>query len=589
MNCKKCGFNLVNGQDICPRCGASQSDAQEATQGISMELPTMETPVEKKPDKKVKKTPEKKAKKAVKKEKPKIEEEMPTGTDVENPEEEPNKEGSKNWLYAVIGIAAAAVIIVIAFLVIGYEPKGGDDENFVILATTEDEIFLVEGQELTEIAELPEDIYASEVITAVDAKNFYLLTDTEYNDESGQYIGDLVYLKSNGKETDIDSDVIVGTQTLVGDILWYEKADREDKIICCYDGKNVMEVIEEEMLSTWYGTDKAGKAYYSIMDEDDYTTEVFLIENEDETSIMDEAQIVAVSSDYKKVVLVVEDDGESIVNIFDGKDDFEVMEDVQDILINSKTLDMLVISDEEDMMLYYIPYGKEPIEIDDEVERIVPLTIQSNTYSYMVEDLGSKIYYGKNEDLYVADFKGKDNDRILKDYEEVSMIDFDYKSMTLTYVDDDEVVTFNLNTLKETSVELPDADELGYSDVALVGKWYVYRTEENEEILAYDGSKKDPLELSNDADEIASFEGFMDKYVLWINFDQELIISQMKEDTDDEIGDEIYDYWTTSDGQIYFLSDYEDGEGELYYISKVGKDAEKLEKDITDVIRVFYK
>ncbi len=587
MNCIKCEFNLVDGQDICPRCGASQTETNENVQGISMELPTADsTAVEAKPEVKEKKKPVKKVKKTVKKEKPK-KEEIPEEPEAVS-EEAPKKEGSKNWLYAVIGIAAVAVIVVVAFFIIGYEPKGSDEESFVMLATTEDEIFLVDGDELTEIAEIPENLYASEVIMAIDGKSFYLIADAEYDDESGEYLGDLVYLRSNGKETEIESDVVVGSQTLVEEILWFEKADGEDKIVCCYDGKNVTEVIEEEMLSSWQGTGKAGKAYYTLIDEDDYTTEVFMIEDDDDTSIMDEAQIVGISSDYKKVVLVADDDGESIVSIFDGKDDFEVMEDVQDILINSKTLDMLVVADEEDMVLYYIPYGKEPIEIDDEVEEIVPLSISINSYTYMVEDLGSKIYYGKDDDLYAADFKGKDNDRVLKDYNEISAIDFDQKTMTLVYADDDEVISFNLETLKESSVELPDADELSSYDVEIVGKWYVYRTEENKEIFAYDGGRKDPLELSGDADEISSFEGYMDKYVLWVNYDSELVVSQMKEDSDEEIGDEVYDYWVTSDGQIYFLSDYDEGEGDLYFVASIGKDAERIEKGIVDIIRLYY-
>jgi hypothetical protein len=590
MDCIKCGFELVNGQDICPRCGASQSETEDNSQGISMELPVMEASdssgdEKKQTAKKKKATTSRKTKKAVVPEE-KIEEDLQEPTE-DISDEEPKKEGGKNWLYVVIGIAAVVVLLVIGYFVVVYEPGGADEAKSVILAATEDEIFLVEGAKMTEIAEMPEDLYAEEIITAIDANSFYVIADAEYDDDAGEYTGDLLYIKSNGKETDIDSDVVVDTQVIVGNILWYEKADGEDRIVCCYDGRKVTEVIEEDTLSDWYGTDKAGKAFYTLMDEDDYETEVFVIENGDEESIMDDAQIGTLSSDYKKALLVVQDDDESVVYIYDGKDDFEVMEDAQNILLNVDTFDMILVADADDMVLYYIPYGRDAIEIDDEVNEI--LTLPNLYSSYFTDDLGDMIYYGKDGDLFAADFRGKDNDKILKDYEELGIISQPTGSKEMVYVDDDEVVRLNITTLKETSVELPDADDLTAYDVVILGKWYVYRTEENKELFAYDGSNREPVELSDDADEISYFISFMDKYVLWLNYDNELIISQMKEKTDEEIGDDVYEFWPTDDGEIYFLSDYEDGEGDLYYMSRVGRDAKKLEKNITDIFRLYYE
>jgi hypothetical protein len=71
--------------------------------------------------------------------------------------------------------------------------------------------------------------------------------------------------------------------------------------------------------------------------------------------------------------------------------------------------------------------------------------------------------------------------------------------------------------------------------------------------------------------------------------DNELIISQMKEDSDEEIGDDLYDFWTTNEGGVYYLSDYKDGEGDLYYMPRYGKDADKLEKNIRAILKLYYK
>jgi hypothetical protein len=605
MKCKKCGFELVDGQDICPRCGASQSGAEQSAGGVSMELPATESPkaapaepqkeekgkAEKSNDvKKTVKQATEKAKKGAKKAAQKVKEVSKDAA--ENVEEaakdvadKAKKGGSKTWLYVLIGVAAVVVLIIVGYFVIAYEPKG-DEMQSVILASSEDAVFLVDGDTLTELADVPEGLEAREVLTAIDGNSFYLISDAEYDEDAGEFIGDLVYLKSNGKEDEIDSDVIVGSLEIIGGLAWYEKADDDEVIVCCYDGRNVTEVIEEETLSNWIGTDKAGKAYYSLIDEDDYTTEVFLIENGDDESIMDEAQIVTVSEDFKKLLLVTQDDGESTVHIYDGRDDFEVMEDVQDILLDNKTFDMIVVADADDLVLYYIPYGKEEIEIDDEVDEI--LTVPNLYSPYFTEDLGSMIYYGKEGDLYAADFRGKDSDRILKNYDELSIISQEQGSKEIVYVDDDEIVWVNIDTLKETSVELPDADDLRSYDVALVGNWFVYRTEDNKELFAFDG-RRDPIELSDDADEITGFTAFMDKYVLWQNIDDELVISEMKEDSDEEIGDDVYTYWATDSGEIYFLSDYEDGEGDLYYMPRVGREADRIEKDITSLFRLYYE
>ena len=608
MNCKKCGFKLVEGQDLCPRCGTSQTEMEETTSGVSMELPSMGTPASEEVVKETAKAAPSKADKAgqakntakeatekvkkstiqaadkVKKATKETAESL--GGAAKGVAEAAKKNPSKTWLYVVIGVAAAVVLIVVGYFVVAYEPKGEGDTPSVIMAASEDTVFMVDGEKLTEIAETPEGVDARNVLNAIDAKSFYFISDAEYDEDAGEFIGDLVYLKSNGKEEDIDSDVIVGSQQIIGSILWYEKADKEDVIVCCYDGRKALEVIEEETLSTWFGTDKAGKAYYTLMDEEDYTTEVFVIENGDDESIMDEAQIVTTSKDFKKVLLVTNDDGESTVHIYDGKDDFEVMDDVQDALLDVNTFDMVLIADSEDGVLYYIPYGKDEIEIDDEAEELI--TVPNLYSSYLTEDLGSMIYYGKEGDLYAADFKGKNADRILKDYGELSIISQEAGSKEIVYVDDDEVVYINIDTLKEVSVKLPDANDLRSYDVKIVGGWYVYRTEDNKEIFAFDG-KHDPIELSGDADEITNFSAFMDKYVLWQTVDSELVISQLKEDSSEEIGDDVYTFWATEGGEIYFLSDYEDGEGDLYYMPKVGKDAERIEKNISNLFRLYYE
>ena len=610
MNCKKCGFNLVDGQDICPRCSTSQSAPEENVGGVSMELPSFGTPAnETKPSgaaqqpkaeqnkpvqpKKTLKDTAEKAKKEVEKTAKKVKKVSKEASDniketVGEAADNVKKGGSKSWLYVIIAVGAAAVLIIAGYFVVTYSPSGGDETPSVMLAANDDTVYLLDNGKLTELAEVPEGLDATQILTAVDATSFYLVADAEYDEDADGVIGDLVYLKANGKEVEIDSDVVIGSLQIAGKVLWYEKADDTDRIVCCYDGKNAQEIVDEEDLDLWAGTDKAGKIYYTLYDEEKDTSEAYIAEKGNSDSIADDVVDFIISADYSKVLMAVSDGDELNLVIYDGKDDFDVMDDVQDILLDIKTFDMAVVADGEDQTLYYIPYGKEEIEIDDEVEGI--LTIPNLSSSGTVEEMADKVYYGKDGDLYAADIKGKDTEKILKDYNEMGIIYREAGSKEIVYVDDDEVVWLNADTYKETSVELPDADELTTSDVELIGNWYVYRTEENKEIYAYDG-RHDPIELSDDADEITSFTGFMDKYVLWENEDDQLVISSMKEDSAEEIGDELYYYRTTDADEIYFLSDYdyEDQEGDLYYIARVGKEAERVEKGIKTIFSLYYK
>ncbi len=609
MNCKKCGFKLVDGQDICPRCSTSQSAPEEDLGGVSMELPSTGAPSNKtqpsgetqeakaqqkkqgQAKKALKDTAEKakkEAKKTLKKVKKASKETADNIKETAGEAAENMKKGdNKSWIYIIIAVGAAAVLIIAGYFVVTYSPSG-DKVPSVMLAASDDTVYLLDNGKLKELAEVPEGLDASQILTAIDATSFYLIADAEYDEDADDVIGDLVYLKANGKEVEIDSDVVTGSLQIAGKVLWYEKADDTDRIVCCYDGRNAQEVIDEEELSSWLGTDKAGKAYYILNDQEDDSSEAFIAQNGDSDSIADDVIDFILSDDYSKILMAVENDEEMNLVIYNGKDDFDVMDDVQDILLDIKTFDMAVIADGEDQTLYYIPYGKDEIEIDDEVSEI--LTIPNLYSAGTVEEMPDKIYYGKDDDLYAADLKGKDTEKILKDYNELGIIYQDEGSKEIVYVDDDEVVWLNTDTYKETSVELPDADELTTGEVELVGGWYVYFTEDGEEIFAYDG-KRDPIELSDDGDEITSFTGFMDKYVLWENEDAELVISAMKEDSAQEIGDELYYYRTTDAGEIYFLSDYdnEDQEGDLYYIARVGKEAERVEKDIKSIIRLFYE
>ncbi|MCK5129193.1 MAG: hypothetical protein KAQ68_05045 [Clostridiales bacterium] len=598
MNCKQCNFELVDGVDICPQCGASQSGVSNETAGVSMELPTTKPPkkeVKKKATPAVKKDAKKTAKKAqevIKNDEDKIVKASSSSAEgmseaVETVKEEKGK--SKIWLYLVI-IAAFIIVVFAAYSLIALDTSD-EDASYVMLASSEDEVFILDGDKLVPLVEdIPEELTGREIMIAKDANSFYVINDAEMDDEYGDYTGDLILLKSNGKETEVDEDVVVGSQVMVGKILWYIKADDEESILCSYDGRKVVEVAQEENLDTWIGTDKSGEAYYVVSDfsKDDLEYEVFFVSNDDSDSIMEDAFLVAVSSDFKKVLLVETKGDDNTLIIYDGKDDFDVIDNVQDLSIDPETFNMLVIADEEDRQLYYIPYKKGEIELDDEVEEIVNMPNMSATYE---NPIGDMVYYIKDDDLYVADIKGNDTDRILKNADELQVLNHDNEDQEIVYVDDDEIVRLNYHNLKEKTIELPDANDLMSYQVRTYGDWYVYRTEDNKEIFAYNG-RKDAIEISDDADEILSFQIIVDgKYILWDTYDQELIVSSFKEKSDEEIDDDVYRYWVTNANSIYYISDYDDddGTGDLYYLPKIGKDAEKIEKDIATIFRLYYE
>ena len=611
MKCIKCEYQLNEGVDKCLRCGTLQSDGVEEVSGVSMELPKAENKKpasQKKPaaaqtDKSVEssdtskkvdvadvvKEAGQKAQKSIKEAADKVAKASKkaaknVGEAVEDAAEKVGKGGKKVWLYVLIGVSAAAVLLVIIFGLLSFD--GTDDEpEYKLLAVSDDTVYVLEGDELIElIDDVPEGVSARELLLAIDGKSYYVIKDAEMDDDYGEYLGDLVLLKSNGKEIDIDDDVVISSQKLVGDILWYIKADKEESILCSYDGKKIIEVAQEEFIDNWFGTDKAGQAYLTIHEIKDYEYEyeVIYTSKGDSESIMQDARLFNISSDFKKALLITDDEE---LFIYDGKDDFEVMDDIVTVSVDLDTFNILIIEDEDDRQLYYVPYGKDEIELDDEVDAIVSMPYLDSSYT---NEIGRNAYYIKDGNLYSIDLKGDNDERIVKDIYELQILRHDNPENEFVYVDDDEVVRINYHNFKEEEIKLPDAEDLMSRDIKTFGKWYVYRTEDNEELFAYNG-KQDAIELSNDAEDISYFEIIFDgKYVLWKTTDDELIISDFKENSDEEIGDEVYNYRLTQNGEIYFINDYEDGEGDLYYISKIGKDAERIEKDISTIFILTY-
>lgn len=583
MNCKKCDFKLVDGQNFCPRCGVAQLKIENSVIGISIDeskelIPSinLKNTVDDMAQKRNKKTV-KKVKKGS---------EVNANDATQNIAVKAKKSRSKTRIYTIYGILTTIVIISAIYLIIVYNLSNQDNIQSVLMAASEDEIFIVEGDILTKLTDVPVVLDARDILTAIDGKSFYLIEDAEYDEDYGDYIGDLVIIKANGKIEDIDNGVVVNSQIIINGLLWYEKVDKDETIVWCFDGIYATEVLQEETLIFWEGTDKVGKLYYTLMDDKDFSTEVFLIENGDSKSIMDDAEIVTLSQDFKKVLLAVAKDGKSVAYIYDGKDAFEVMDDVQDILLDIDTFDMLIIADAEDKVLYYIPYGKDEIELDDDVQQIVKMPNLSSLY--FTENIGDMAYYIKDDNLHAADLEGKYTDRLLKNIDELQILHQKSDAKEIQYIDDDKIIMVNFNTFKENKIELPDSNDLMVYDVSAAGYWYVYRTEDNKELFATKG-KKDVIELSDDADEIMDFTViFNGKYVLWETFDGTLKLSAFKEDVADEIGYDVFNYWITYSEEIYYLSDYEDGEGDLYYISKVGKNAVKIGKHIVNVFSLFY-
>lgn len=613
MKCIKCDYELSEGADKCPRCGATQISDTKEISGVSMELPSEKIPsntvaenpknstkdeVSIKPEaqknkrdmKDTVKVAGQKAQKGIKKVADKVSEAsinaVKSVSEVVDTVAEKSKKPKIIWMYVIIGLAAVAILVII-FGLLSFD--GVDDEEYYnILATSDDEVFIVDGDELIPfVKDIPEDVGIRDIIVAIDGKSFYIIDNAEMDEDYNEYVGELILKKINGKEIDIDDDVVIGSLHLVEDILWYQKADKDETIICSYNGKDIIEVAQEEKFQTWFGTDKMGVAYYTVMEvkDDEYEYETFYTSKGDSDSIMKDAHIVSVSTDYKKILFISADDDKALI-IYDGEDDFEVIDDVVSFAVDPDTFNMLVIEDKEDRELYYIPYSKDEIELDDEVDSILSMPYLN---SPRTQEIGDMAFYTKDGHIYGADLKGEDTERIIKNAKELQILRHDNDEEELIYVDDDEIVKLNYHNLKEISISLPDAEDLRARHIKTYGKWYVYRTEENEELFAYNG-KGDPIELSNDAEDISYFSIIFDgKYITWYTTDHELIISSFKENTDEEIDDDVYRFIFTDDEELYYINDYEDDEGDLYYVSKIGRDSERIEKNISSIIRIYYK
>jgi hypothetical protein len=497
--------------------------------------------------------------------------------------------GGKRLFYTCI-IASMIIFVLIVVGLLTFDSTEGVTGE-VLVATSEDAAFLLDGEDMLQLVDdIPKDLSANKIIRAKDDRNFYIIKDAEMDEEYGKYIGVLVLKGVHGKEVEIDEDVVAGSLSIRGRIIWYIKADKDESILCCYNGRQHMEVARDKYLYSWKGTDVAGVAYYTTKEnkdgEDKY--ESFYVTKNDSRSIMEDAKYLQISNDYKKALLLTMDDDKAL-KVFDGNKTFEVIDEVVNYYIDKDTFDMLVISDEEDRELYYIPYQKEEIEIDDGVENIAVMPYLT-PWNVMGNDTGiDKIaYYVKEDNLYSINLKSFDTERIVKKVSELEIVTNDNENEFI-YVDDDELVRFNYVSQKENTIELPDAENLVSSDVRVYKNLYVYRTEENKELFAYRG-KHAPIELSNDAEEIDRFYIIFDgRYVIWVTNENELVLSHIKKNSEEEIGDDIHYFMTTEDKEIYFLSDYDKEEGgDLYYYKKVGADVVKVDKDIDGIDRFSY-
>jgi|GEM_PF-4635606 len=494
------------------------------------------------------------------------------------------KAGDKNALKIILITAAAVVVLVLAVFGIMAIP-GGDNGKvpYKLGAVVDEELYILNGQKLSPLYDdLSDDIDyqdLSSMLATIDFKSYYLITDVERDEATYYQTGDLILIGKNGKYQDIDEDVIVGSLQTAGKVLWYARLDKDEVILCSCVGTKVTEVGEDiDYSRNYFCSTDAKLAYFNVVDKE--ASVACFAQGGKVEELADNAQIVGVSVDYKKLFWLDED---SDLYLYDGKKDQRIAKSVGSVVYDPKTMDCLVV--DEDGELSFIAYGKKPVDIDDEVENIL---VFGDGYSYFAYYDSADItasgyaYYNKDGDLYRSDLKGKNPERIIKNFYDDVYSAWEFVDDTAIYwADDDEINRYLFKNGKTDSYKI-DAEDLGYANLSYYDGIFLFISVDDELFAAKFGDKK-PRLINDDAEEIQLFTHSNGK-VYYVD-DGDLYISPLKEDAGERLVKDFFDFYPAHDGTLYVLADMDEDGGDLYIIQN-GK-AKEISSDVQYTFPIY--
>ncbi len=576
MKCAGCGKEIPENEKVCPECGATVSSGEQ-----SVNIGELVAGAAKEVGNKLKDATEH----VVKTAKGITGKKSHNNTDNTAPlDEDTEVKRKSNRISIIIVLAAVAVLVLVIVGLLSFDTAIDYDSHYALIAKCEDDIYLIDGAEVKLIAkdvhqelfqfnsdfltDLVDDVLSlanidlPANICTPDGKLFYCLNQDN----------EIVLTNRSRDQEVIAEDVVPHTMHLVGNALWYKTLDSGTAKLWSYKNGEAKEITELDLIITPYKGLPDGKtAYYNE------GSDLYIIIDGDDDKIARDARLLELSKNNKKA-LILTDDRELL--IYDGKRDVDVCDDIRHYLFDPKSCDTLVLNADDELL--YIPYGKDEIEIDDEVEFILKWSVLSKQKRPV-----KRVLYAKDDDLYMSDMRGKNIERVMRNYEDkmMNLVGFD-ESGKIIWNDDEEINILDLRSKKETSFDLDDADDIQTHEIKYLDGLFVYMNDDDELCATTNGKKT--ILLSKEGEDITTYaieKG--GKRVLWIE-DGDLYISPVREDQAKKLVRDIHTFDQTMGGSIYAIADYDvDDGGDLSLLKETGQNV-RIERDVLEIVRVYY-
>lgn len=513
----------------------------------------------------------------------------------------------------VFVVVAVAVLLIVAGLIWAL-PRIGIGASSETLSTmpllvSEDGMLVASGKKALELADDTADYSGySALCYTMDGKRFVYYDEID-GDLATLYIG-----AAGGRAKKIDTDVVVGQILVRPGAVLYLRQEKNDTVLCLYDGKQVHELSEDAQggSETWCCSDDGSFVSYATHNKNGETVGVYRYKGKD-YKLSKNTTIIYVSPNGKAAYAA--DNGDVYDGIIDtlyALVDYEkieavaVGEDVVSVLIDRSNNAVAFLGDydlpDDAGDLLYAKWGKKAVEIDSKVSdlrylpsgemsgsmfgsNMVSVTkLYSGAIRSVSESFRGELYYVRKDTLMVSPFKPHRSveliDDISKFYGSVAAV-----RGVLYWQDRKDIVSYKIGSFRDPVEWRADAIENGFM---VLRDGTVFSGEDDELFIQPYGSDADAVSILKDSDEYTSVGISPDQKLLYYLDDDELYYIPMRGGKPVRVIKDAEDVCLTTAG-VYILADYdaEDG-GEVFYVGYGKSNPVSIAKDIMSLVTLSY-
>lgn len=563
--CPNCGKELPDGTLFCDACGAALNGSGEAAPANPVEAPRPEYAAP---------APEYAA--------PAPEYAAPTTPAPKKKAGFPKP--------AIIGIAAAAVVAVVVLLIVLLGGGSGARNNAFYVK--DKEIYMNKGKDGAEV-QITADYDSESGSDALISPNGKILV---YQDKTAK--GDSYYFKYVNKDEEgvkIDSDI---DTCFINDSSRYLIYVKDGKLYR-YDFNNQEKSGKQaDDVGSVYVTKDGKKAICAS----DGKIISLTFDEDDKTTVAKDAKIVFVTEDLKTVYYLKKVDENGIGTFCKQKvgseEEIVISKDVSYGTVYASGEAYLVKSEADDedntvSSLWYYDGKNEPVKLADTFDDFEARSQKSPALVYSVSEEIEGEEEKESETTYYLVVEGDKPTEIKADDAEDFNFTMDGKKVYFfanVDTDDDGNRTGDIMEM-EVSSGSPEVYQKGVSSQLLIvaGDNVAYYDDYKYDSESYSGAGTLYINGEKVADDVYSVDfNRYDLETFIIRADKTddgyTLYTYKKGDTV-KVGEDVQRYNITADGTVYFLKDFDKGEGDLYVCKK--GDPEKIDEEVTALIDIL--